>query len=182
MARLPYLSKEDLPEEHRDLLSRDINLAKLYAHSPFGSKALATVGQWVRFECNLDPRLRELAILQIGYLTQTEYEWSHHIKIGREFGVSDSDIDAIYLETRGEKSDLDETAALTIKGAREITEHMEMSDETFRKLHAVLGDEGIVDLTIVTSYYNGVIRLLRNMKIDVEPEYEPYLKRFPLDR
>ena len=37
-------------------------------------------------------RLRELAILQVGWLARSAYEWSHHVKIGYDFGVTDADI------------------------------------------------------------------------------------------
>ena len=32
------------------------------------------------------------------------------------------------------------------------------------------------------SYYNGVVRILNSLDIDVEPDYERYLEEFPLDR
>ena len=68
--------------------------------------------------CKLDPRLRELAILQVGYLAKSPYEYSHHVKIGREFGVSDDDIRAIGEETAGRASKLDPLVARRCCAAR----------------------------------------------------------------
>ena len=180
MARLPYLTTDDLPEEHHVLLSRDINLGKLYAHSPVAGKNLARVGMWIRNECTLDARLRELAILQVGYSTNTAYEWSHHIKIGRDFGVSDDDIRCIIKESGGQKTELDEPARLVLLAAREMTRDVRMSDETYAALHTLLGDQGVLDLIIVISYYNSVVRFLQSTDIDVEDEYLGYLDEFPL--
>ena len=180
MARLPYLEKSDLPEEHQQLLNRDINLAKLLAHSPVGAKYFGGLGNWIRHKSNLDPRLRELAILQVGYLTNTAYEYSHHIKIGRDFGLSDNDIHAVTDGTDGKKSNLDELGQLTLKAAREITEQEAMAADTFDALQQALGNEGVLDLTIVVSFYNAVIRILKTLQIDVEPDYLPYLDEFPL--
>ena len=96
MARLPYLDRADLPPEFQDLLERNINLHRLLVHSPIATRAWHIFARFIRHESRLDPRLRELAILQVGYITRTVgYEYSHHIKIGREFGVSDEDIRAI---------------------------------------------------------------------------------------
>src|SRR5690606_17027464 len=92
MARVPYLTKDDLPEEHKALLARDIALNRALAHTPNGMRAFGTLGGFIRNTSTLDPRLREMAILQVGYLTRSRYEYSHHIKIGRDFGVSDDDI------------------------------------------------------------------------------------------
>lgn len=70
MARLPYLEKSDLAPEHRDLFQREIALYKLLAHSPGALRAFQGLGRFIRHGSTLDPRLRELAILQVGYLAR----------------------------------------------------------------------------------------------------------------
>ena len=82
-------------------MKRNINLHRLLAHSPNGARAFNAVGNFIRHGSRLDPRLREMAILQVGYLERSPYEYSHHVKIGRDFGVSDDDIRAITDETEG---------------------------------------------------------------------------------
>ena len=109
MARLRYLDREDLAEEDKRLLDRPANLFRLLVHSPDGYRNFARLGGWIRSGSTLDPRLREMAILQVGYLTSAVYEWTHHIELGRnDFGVSDDDIRAIVAETNGEGSALPE--------------------------------------------------------------------------
>src|SRR5215472_7194173 len=101
MARVPYLDKSDLRPEDQDLLARNINLVRALVHSPDGARAFGALAAFIRFKSRLDPRLRELAILQVGYLARSPYEYSHHVKIGREFGVSDADIRGTIDETEG---------------------------------------------------------------------------------
>src|SRR4051794_10909103 len=60
---------------------------------------LQRIGGYIRFKSKLDPRLRELAILQVGWMEKSEYEFTHHVKIGREFGVTDDDIAGLMAET-----------------------------------------------------------------------------------
>ena len=67
MARLPYLDHSDLAPEHQDLLARNINLIGAGAQSGRGAR-LTRRPHYIRHESKLDPRLRELAILQVGYL------------------------------------------------------------------------------------------------------------------
>jgi alkylhydroperoxidase family enzyme len=43
-----------------------------------------------------------------------------------------------------------------------------------------LSEAHIVDLTMVIAFYNGVVRLLGALEIDVEPEYAPELEKHPL--
>ena len=43
-----------------------------------------------------------------------------------------------------------------------------------------LGNELIVDLTVTIAFYNAVVRVLATLQIDVEDDYIPYLRQFPL--
>jgi len=180
MARVPYLKKSDLAPADQDLLARNITLHRALVNSPKGARAFLGLGRFIRHESRLDPRLRELAILQVGYLARSPYEYSHHIKIGREFGVSDADIRAMIEETEGRPSDLDAQAKLVLKAAREMTTGLPVSDATFARLREFLDHERLVDLVMTIAFYCGVVRLLASLEIDVEDEYRPYLAEFPL--
>ena len=180
MARVPYLQKSDLAAADQDVLARDITLHRALAHSPKGARAFLGVGRFIRHESRLDPRLRELAILQVGYLARSPYEYSHHIKIGREFGVSNADIRAMIDETEGRASGLDAPAKLVLKAAREMTSELAVSDATFAALRGFLDHERLVDLMMTIAFYCGVVRLLASLQIDVEDDYRRYLEEFPL--
>src|SRR5213595_3904513 len=99
MARMPYLEADQVAPEYRDMLKRNTNLHKLLVNSPDMARAFNGVGNFIRFKSKLDPRLRELAILQVGWMEKSEYEFTHHVKIGKEFGVTDDDIKAMMAET-----------------------------------------------------------------------------------
>lgn len=179
MARLPYLSPEDLAESDRDLLKRPITLHRCLVNSTGAARAFGGLGQYIRFGSKLNPRLRELAILQVGWLARSAYEWSHHIKIGREFGVTDADVRGLIADTAGEPNELEPLARLVLKGTREVFGGG-MSAGTFAALHDRLGAETMVDLTVTTSFYCAVVRTLETLAIDVEPEYQAFLDVHPL--
>ena len=179
MARVAYLEKADLAPEHHDLLARDITLYKALAHSPGAARAFHGMGRYIRFDSRLDPRLRELAILQVGWLARSAYEFSHHVKIGRDFGVSDDDIRRMIMETDGFMSGLEPLARAVLRAAREMTTDLEISDATFAELRSHLDEERLTDLVLAIAFYNAVVRYLGAMKIDVEPEYLGYLEEFP---
>lgn len=180
MARFSYLTKADLAPEDQDLLARDIALYRILAYSPGGARAFHGLGRYIRFGSKVDPRLRELAILQVGYLARSPYEYSHHIKIGYDFGVTDDDIRALIAETEGKPTSLEPLAKAVLRGAREMTTGMAMSDESFAELREHLSEEHLLDLVLTIAFYNGVVRVLATMQIDVEPEYQKYLEQFPL--
>ena len=107
MARLPYLEADQVAPEYRDMLKRNTNLHKLLVNSPDMARAFNGVGGFIRFKSKLDPRLRELAILQVGWMEKSEYEFTHHVKIGKDFGVTDEDIVALMAETEGKTTTLE---------------------------------------------------------------------------
>jgi alkylhydroperoxidase family enzyme len=179
MARLPYLNPEDLADADRPLLKRMITLHRCLVNSPGGARAFSGLGQYIRYQAKIDPRLRELAILQVGWLARSPYEWSHHVKIGHDFGVTDADIEALIAETDGKPNSLEPLAKLVLKGTREVYAGG-MSAETFAALQGHFTNEQMVDLTVTAAFYCAVVRTLASLAIDVEPEYQPYLDRFPL--
>ncbi len=179
MARLPYLNPADLAPENQDLLKRPINLFRAMVHSPNGARAFHGLGEYIRWDSKLDARLREMAIIQIGYMSRSVYEYTHHIKIGRDFGVSDADLRGIAAETAGQPSSLDEITRAVLRAAREMTTSIAATDATWATLAAHLSPEHLTDLTLTISFYNAVIRFLGTMQIDNEPEYQKFLAEFP---
>jgi alkylhydroperoxidase family enzyme len=182
MARLPYLDRTDLLPEHQDLLSLNVNVYRLLAHSPRAARSVNTVARFLRDGSRLDPRLREMAILQIGYLLRSQYTFSHHIRIGRNFGVSDDDIRAVMAETAGRPTGLEPLAKTVLRAAREMTSGLAVGADTFASLREALGEECVTDLMIAISFYNGLVRLEESLGIDVEEDYRGYLEEFPLPR
>jgi alkylhydroperoxidase family enzyme len=199
MARVPYLSDADLPEADRPLLypstlprlvlqpsasrptsERPANLYRALANSPEALRHFSVLGRWIQRKCELPARLRELAILQVGYLTTTPYQWSHHVKIGRDVGLTDDDIRSVCAATAGQDPGLDELETLVLQATREITLNVRMSEQTWNQLLARLGVARLLDLTLIISHCNAVARVLSTLGIEVEPEFQPYLKEFPL--
>jgi alkylhydroperoxidase family enzyme len=182
MARLPYLEPEQVAPQYRDMLKRNTNLHKLLVNSPEMARAFNGVGGYIRFKSNLDPRLRELAILQVGWLERSEYEFTHHVKIGKEFGVTDEDISGLIAETEGKPSGLEPLAKVILKGAREMARELAMSEATFAEIKNHLSDEHMVDLVLTIAFYCAVVRVLATMKIDNEPHYKEVLEHYPIPR
>ncbi len=179
MARLPYLTKADLKEEDQEIVARNMNLHRLLVHSPGAARAVGVLAKYIRFESTLDPRLRELAILQVGWLAKSPYEWAHHIEIGNRFGVSNDDIRALIAETNDDDSGLPERDRLVLRAAREINRDGAASTETFAALGGHLSSEHLVDLTMTVSFYCGIVRFLATMELDVEDNFRHYLDAFP---
>jgi alkylhydroperoxidase family enzyme len=181
MARFKYLTRGDVAPEHRDLLG-DINLSKLTVHSPGAARASRAMAMHIRTGSKLDPRLREMAIIQVGYLARSVYEYTHHIQIGLGVGVSEADIRAIADDTAGKPTALDPLAKAVLQAARELARDIDLSDEVFAVLKQHFDDERLMDLIFAICSYCSVVRLLAALRIDLEDDYKQYLDKFPLPR
>jgi alkylhydroperoxidase family enzyme len=182
MARLPYLDRSDLLPEHQDLLARNLNLYRVLAHSPRAARSLNTLARYIRDGSRLDPRLRELAILQVSYMTRSGWGYSHHVRIGREVGLPDDEIRAVADETAGRPTGLDPLAKTVLRAAREMTVDLTITERTFAELQRELDNERLTDLVVTIAFYNGLVRLLETMQVDVEEDYLRYLDEFPLPK
>ncbi len=178
MPRLPYLDVDDLAPEDRRLLDPPLNLFRVLAYCPEGARLFGRMGIWIRFKTKLGPRLRQMAILRVGAVTRTEYEYSHHIELGRQFGLSDDDIRAVVAGP--DAGSLTEVERLVLTATDEATTGVGIGAETFEALQGHLDEGMLVELTMTISYYNGVVRMLNSLGVDVESEYERYLEEFPL--
>ncbi|MFI8595560.1 carboxymuconolactone decarboxylase family protein [Microbacterium sp. NPDC078428] len=180
MALVPYVDPADVPDDLSAAFSRPINLLRALVNSPGAFRQFHPFGEWIRWQCELDPRQRELLILAVGYLACSPYEYSHHIALSAQFGVTDADIAALVDHLEGHPSDLGDQERLLIDAARELTEDRRLSDRTAAALGAHYNDSRLVDIVVVASFYNMVVRVLGGLRIDNEPEYDGHLDRFPL--
>jgi Carboxymuconolactone decarboxylase family. len=132
MARFPYFYIDDLDEKDPVLLERPINLFRQLVNSTGGARAFGTLGPYIRYKSNLVPRIREMAIIQVGFLTKSEYEYPHHVKLGTEpFGVSEKDIRAFSEETEGIQTRLTEFERTVLRSTREKVTALRISSCDF---------------------------------------------------
>ncbi|MGE0797579.1 MAG: carboxymuconolactone decarboxylase family protein [Lautropia sp.] len=178
MARIPLIEREQLPARDQDLIARPINLLKALANHPSAMRAFSGPAAWIRSESTLAARLRELVILQIGHVTGSAYEFSHHIKISRAFGVTPDDVQAVIDETAGRPTRFEPVEVAALAAARDLTLRCTLSDASWTRLEALLGREQAIELVLIIGYYNYLARVIAGFAIDVEPEYaallEPY--------
>jgi 4-carboxymuconolactone decarboxylase len=172
MARVRLNETKDLPEEHRWLFERleaqgpILNIFRAMSHSPVALRRFMKFGSYFLGEGKLDPKLRELAILRAGYLCRAPYEFSQHVAFGRRVGLSDSQIRGI-AEPNVALFGPQEMAVLAFAG--ELTSAARISDATYSAVAAFLNEEEIVELTMVTGFYNMVSRTLNALEVDIDP-------------
>ena len=179
--RLPPLSKEQVPPDQRHLVdeitARRGYLADAFAtmlYSPAAAARVAAVGGYIKFDSDLDPRLKQLAILVAGLEGGSQYEFSHHARRAREeMGIPESVIEAIRDGSVPQGLKPSETSV--VRYAQELTRDREVSDETFEAVLEQLGPPALVDLTVVICYFTMLGYLWNALDVELEPQVEPAL-------
>ncbi len=124
---------------------------------------------WVtsKSKMGLTVREQELVILRMAVLYRSEYVWKHHVKVGREFGINDTELDAIRLGSYTAFAAERERAFLELTDA--FMNERSLSTELWNWTKRVLNSRDFVDLISLVSQY--VLFGLTNvcMQVQVEP-------------
>ncbi|MBB4478235.1 carboxymuconolactone decarboxylase family protein [Rhizobium etli] len=176
MARVKYVSNTELAETQPALNERLLKERKVPTGNIFLAlaNAPAILGDFLTYAnavraADLSPKLREMAILTVGYCTNSEYEVKHHHSHGLKAGLTEEQFHAIaHFET----SDLfDEQEKAVMAFAKESTLNVDVSDEVWNGVAKFLSEKQLVELSINVAWYNSGVRLMGALRIDLEEGY-----------
>ncbi len=174
MARIPYPNLEDLPEKVRIAAEKlpPLNIMKMFLNAPTNAIPLLSFGQSILTKQELDAHLRELAILRVAHLTGANYEWTQHVPIAKETGVTDAQVEAL---PQGADSDaFNEVEKNVIRFTDEVTQNVKASAETFAALEKDLGPRQMVELALAIGFYGMVARVMESFEVELEPTAGTY--------
>jgi len=166
MARMPYVDVETAHWLARDLMLRrpGRNLHRMLAHAPRVGDAFTRLADALRWEDELDPVLRELAMLRVGMTLKCAYEVRAHTIIARRVGVPDEKISALEGDiAAGPFSDLER---VVLRFTDDLISNVRASDATFDPVAAALPPGGVVALVITIGTYLTACRILETFDID----------------
>jgi 4-carboxymuconolactone decarboxylase len=177
MARLPYFDPTDAPESVAKVLSRTpLTLLQMVAHAESAFEDWLALSNSLLTVLELDPTLRELAILQVAHLERSQYEWVQHVAIGQALGVSAAQIAAIERDDDyGANFAEDEAAVLRL--AREFILDGAASEETVSEVAERIGVRCVIELLIVLGHYIAIARFVASTGL--EPQ-TPILEHGPI--
>lgn len=168
MARIDYVTEQTIPETAKDAFSKlaPLNLFKMMAHSGKMLGHYTRLGGCILSKSKLDPILREIAILRVGYISGATYETFQHERIGRDVGMSDELIASV-KEGPNAKG-FNELEELVMKFTDDVVLNVRASDETFDPLRKHLSDQEMQELTLTIGFYMMTCRFLETFDVDIE--------------
>jgi len=166
MSRLQDLAREDMTVAQLRLADR-ITAAfgtvagpyKVLIHEPELTERLQDVLDYLRGSLALPPRLRLIATLVTLRHWRAAYAWAVNRPSALQEGLSEAVVDAI---ERGEAPLFDREDERAVYDASvELLESRKLSDATYRRALAVLGDKGLREIVVVLGFF-AVIALVVN--------------------
>ena len=123
----------------------------VWLHRPELAAAAQALGRYCRYETLLEPRLSELAIITVGRIWSSEYEWYAHKPIAIEAGISPAIVEAI---RKGEPPVFEaEDEEIVHAFARAAHVDRAVPDELYARAVECLGEAAVVDLVGILGYY-----------------------------
>jgi 4-carboxymuconolactone decarboxylase len=139
--------------------------------SPELADRVRHLGDYVRFESNVPPALRELAILLVARFWSAHYEWNAHRRHAATAGLDPSIADAIEVGERPTKLSPDETLVYDL--VSELLRDKDISDATFAAATSRFGEQTVVELIGAAGYYSFVSLVLNANRTPVAEGGKP---------
>jgi 4-carboxymuconolactone decarboxylase len=179
--RLPLLDEDKLTAEQRALLDsirsgpRGASVPirgpfAVYLHAPAYGQLAQTLGGYLRYQTGVEPRLSEFAILCTARLWRAQYEWFAHATLAERAGVKPATIRDLHAGRAPKSAAKDERAIYDF--IDELYKSRRVSDKTYKRVQAVLGDAATVELVGILGYYVMVAMILNVYRM-MPPEDTP---------
>lgn len=183
--RMPALPPEQMTEAQRKVAAQfrekrghDVDGPFLpLIRSPEIFKAADHLGRYLRFESPIPSKLKELAILITARRWTQQYEWYTHRQVAMRAGLAPEIADAIAEGRRPGRLADDEDAVYAF--CSELHANGTVSDATYARITALLGEQGAIDLCAICGHYSLLAMVLNVARTPLPEGATPPLKPFP---
>lgn len=141
-------------------------------------------GPWLRwnnvlfFKLDLEPQLRELAILRVAVRCGAEYEWAQHARMASQLGLTDGAIDAVGAGTAGAHAWTPLEAAVLDATDELVADHV-IGDATWARLSEHLDDRVITELIFVVGSYTALAMAFNSFGMQLDDDLVGTVRPFP---
>jgi 4-carboxymuconolactone decarboxylase len=173
----PVSQSDATPEQKKILDAQDpslarLNIVKTFARNPKLAETWLPFARYVLRTSTLPSRDREILILRIGWLNQSQYEFTQHVRVGKAAGLSDADITRI---TAG--ADAPGWTALDaalIRATDQLHSRSMIDDEVWNMLKTRYDEQQLMDVIVTVGQYNLVSWYLNALGTPFEEGVTPY--------
>lgn len=176
--RIPPLPQSEWDSEVQEIL-KDLqregqvyNIFSTLARHPKLLKRWLVFGNHILTKSSLPPREREIVILRMGWLCRAEYEWGHHVAIGKQAGLRSQEIERVSAGPDAPGWEPFETTLL--RAVDELHTQCRVSDTTWKALAGRYNTQQILDLLFTAGQYRLVSMVLNSAGVQLEKGFEGF--------
>ncbi len=112
---------------------------------------LQKVGEYLRFQSSLPPRISEIIMLIVARDWTQQFEWAVHTTLGRQAGLGEDSIRALAEGRRPPAMQRDETVAYDF--CEELLRTRGVCEVTYQRAAGAFGEHGVMDIVGVLGYF-----------------------------
>lgn len=143
---------------------------KVLINSPGLCDRVQKLGAFVRYDCSVPQKLREMAILLTARHLNADYEWHAHEPHALKAGLAQDIIEAIRGRSRPAFSDTAEQVVYDF--VTELQSTTRVGDGAYQAAVAELGVQGVVDLVGLLGHYGLIAMTLNVFEVEI-PDGKP---------
>jgi 4-carboxymuconolactone decarboxylase len=145
--------------------------------SPELMSPVQKVGEYLRFRCELDRRIAEMATLIAARHWTQVYEWSAHHPLAIKAGLKPEIAQAIADGRRPTGMAQDEDVVYDL--LTETLQNKSVSDVTYERAVKQFGERNLVDLLAIAGYYALLGMLMNVARTQLPDGKQPGMPHFP---
>jgi alkylhydroperoxidase family enzyme len=119
----------------------------------------------------LSKRTRELLILRIGWLRQSEYEFIQHLVLGARAGLSEAELERVQLGP--DAPGWDPQDADLVRAVDELHADACITEATYARLSAYFDARQLLDLVFTVGCYDVLSMAFKSFAVALEPGTTP---------
>jgi len=171
MPRIPYVDESKLSAEvraHLGEIPANVTRMMAVASEPV-FKGVSAIGSAFISGSDLPAKLREIAILRVGYISNASYETFQHEALGRYVGLTDAQIDAVKVGDASSAA-LNEVESAVLEFVEDLVLNVRAGDATLAGVRKHLSDAQVVDLILVGGAYMMISRFLETTGVELDAD------------
>ena len=154
----------------------DFNVYKTLAHHVDLYNRWSPLGRFIMTDSSLPPREREIVMLRMGWLCQSEYEWAQHARIGKaQAGLSNEDIHRIAEGPAA--AGWSEFERTLLRMVDELRYDTMISDATWKALRTKYSAQQVIEAMYTAAQYQLVSMALNSLGVQLDPGLEDRLPK-----
>ncbi len=115
----------------------------------------------------LPRRETELVILRVAGVRGCDYEFEHHVRLGRRAGVTTADVERVRAGSAADG--WRDHEQLLMRVAEELLATRDLTDATWADLRATYDERRVIELLLLVGHYDMLATTLMTLRLEPDP-------------